>query len=221
MVKIEILKLLKVFLLLFLFSFKTSAKSYVNRLPSITIFGGFNSSDVFNNNDISGEVLNIYRATVGFEVSLRSFKIKEKFRKIKLKFTLLTGGFDNHLINQSIKYKVKKKYRINYLKFSLLNPVIKYKSRINIVSGIYLGLPLSGDYKLFKNSFISNIDSKKINSSWLKTDFGLNHILKYNINNHVIGEIFIYHGLKKSFNNKKEYYKTVNKMIGLGISYLI
>ena len=221
MIKNEIIKLFKVLLFLFLFSINIYALSYENKISTISICGGINSSDIFNNNDISGEVLNIYRATVGFEVSLRSFKIKEKFRKIKLKFTLLTGGFDNHLINQSIKYEVKKKYRINYLKFSLLNPVIKYKSRINIVSGIYLGLPLSGDYKLFKNSFISNIDSKKINSSWLKTDFGLNHILKYNINNHVIGEIFIYHGLKNSFNNKKEYYKTVNKMIGLGISYLI
>ncbi|MBJ13114.1 MAG: hypothetical protein CMG62_08595, partial [Candidatus Marinimicrobia bacterium] len=106
MVKIEILKLLKVFLLLFLFSFKTSAKSYVNRLPSITIFGGFNSSDVFNNNNITGDVLSIYRPTIGIEASLRSFKIKEAYGKIKLKFSILLGGFDNRLVNQNIEYEV-------------------------------------------------------------------------------------------------------------------
>ena len=221
MVKIEILKLLKVFLLLFLFSFKTSAKSYVNRLPPITIFGGFNSSDVFNNNNITGDVLSIYRPTIGIEASLRSFKIKEAYGKIKLKFSILFGGFDNRLVNQNIEYEVIKKYRINYFKFSLLYPVISYRSKINILSGIYLGLPINSDYKLYKNSFISHKDSKKINSSWLKTDFGFNHALKYDINKNIRAEVFIYHGIKHSFYNKKEYYKTINKMIGVGLSYLI
>ena len=221
MTKIEIIKLLKVSLLLFLFSFKTSAVSYKNKLPPITIFGGLNSSDVFNNNNITGEVLSIYRPTIGMETSLGSFKFKEPYGKIKLKFSISLGGFDNRLVNENIEYEVVKKYRLNYFKFSLLYPILNHQSKIYILSGLYLGLPISSDYRLYKNSFISNKDSKKINSSWLKIDFGFNHVIKYNINKKISAEAFIYRGIKNSFYNKKEYYKTINKMIGVGLSYAI
>ena len=71
MIKNEIIRLFKVLLFLFLFSINIYALSHENKISTISICGGINSSDIFNNNDISGEVLNIYRATVGFEVSLR------------------------------------------------------------------------------------------------------------------------------------------------------
>tara|TARA_B100001996_G_scaffold341325_1_gene295314 strand:- start:96 stop:761 length:666 start_codon:yes stop_codon:yes gene_type:complete len=221
MTKIEIIKLLKVFLLLFLFSFETSAISYKNKFPPITILGGLNSSDVFNNNNITGEVLSIYRPTIGMETSLGSFKIKEPYGKIKLKISISLGGFDNRLVNENIEYEVVKKYRLNYFKFSLLYPILNYQSKIYILSGIYLGLPISSNYMLYKNSFVSNQDSKKIDSSWLKTDFGFSHVLKYNINKKISAEAFIYRGIKNAFYNKKEYYKTINIMIGVRFSYLI
>lgn len=219
--RIDAIKLFKVFLILSLFFLKSFAKSNKKRFLPIKISGVVNSSSVFSGNKITGNMLNIYRPEIGVETSLRLFNISDTYDKVKLKFSIFHGGFDNRLENQNLDYNITKKYRINYLRISVLYPISKPKTNIHVVSGIYLGLPISSNYKLYKNSFISYQDSKKINSSWLKNDFGFENALIYDINKNISVEASMFFGIKNSFYNKREFYKTRNKTISLGLSYLI
>ena len=198
-------------------TFGISIKDVGNLIKLITLYGNINTSNVVTDIYIGADTENIYSYSYGLETQLSSLGLKGKYNKIYLNLGYSQGGFFQTNIHETINYEVQKRYQIHYVHSAFTYPLPLPKGKLEATSGLYFGLPISGNIEPVRGGFTQ--PEIKLKKSYLKTDIGLLLMIKYDLNTSISFLSMFKYGLNNSFDYTYEGYKASNRIIGIGISY--
>ena len=198
-------------------TFGISRKDFGNLVKSITLYGNINTSNVVTDTNICADTENISSYSYGLETQLSSLGLKGRYNKIYLNLGYSQGGFFQRNIHETINYEVQKRYHIHYAHSALTYPLPLPKGKLQSTSGLYFGLPISGNIEPVKGGF--NQPEIELKQSYLKTDIGLLLMIKYKLHSSISLLSTVKYGLNNSFDYTYEGYKASNRIIGIGIGY--